>query len=726
MDREDILDFNFDWKDEKSFKKTLSDPRLTPKDKTYLENERERRLELEEIKSMAEDYDDYDEDFDDEEETEAELDKKAHKQSEERRSGKDVKSTKSSGSKADKGDSLVVRVKGFPGANIAAALAMCLFIVIIPFVSYLHEEVLTPLTEKYFTAEEDNFIRDWFLFEKEFFVVIFAAALVIYFITDRFFTEHPYKDIPLKKKSLRIPIILTACYALLLILSGVFSENGEVVLMGMVKQYEGLLGVLGYLVIFLAAMNYFNNTRALTYFQNAIVVLAGLAGVLGMLEYMGFPLIDMGFFEHLMSPSDKLSEAQALHSASKNVHITFFNSNYFGGFCGLIFPVITAIAIGSRDIAGKLAGGFFAVLIAICAILSNSSGGLYAVIGSCIVFAVIYLIYWLRKYIDRRQGVIAAAAAAVIAVGGFVYMSRTHEDFISRLEEVVNNGGTAEEEQAKRERKKLTHYILTDIEAKGTSLFLYSDDVCVEAEAYYDADHIAQIRFYDTDRQPLQTVYKNECFYFTDARYKNCSFKFSVSDKLYCDLGYEDKLIFQFEDGKFKPYVHSLYTQDKINKFEGPGIFKDHLKFATGRGFIWGSTIPMLKDCLLLGYGSGNYVIYFPQYDYISLLEVYNTPAMVVNKPHSWYLGIATDSGVLSLLVVLALLGLFIAKGIKRCVLNPVRDEYMHMRLGIFVSVLAFMAVGIVNDSYVCVSPVFWFIFGVGWFAVSGEKIAET
>ena len=39
---------------------------------------------------------------------------------------------------------------------------------------------------------------------------------------------------------------------------------------------------------------------------------------------------------------------------------------------------------------------------------------------------------------------------------------------------------------------------------------------------------------------------------------------------------------------------------------------------------------------------------------------------------------------------------------------------------------IAFMVVGIVNDSYVCVSPVFWFIFGVGWYSVSGNNVIET
>lgn len=711
MDRKTILSMDFDWRDEDSFQKALNDPSLSKNDINELKAKRLHLLELEELKSDSKDYEDYDEDFDDEEEQEAHRDEKARQAADKRRNA------------PKKGGAVPVIV---PVTHIITAFAMCLFMVVLPFITYLHEEPLTDLTVKYYNGDNGNMVEDWFLFQKEFFVVLAGLMLAAFLVVDRFFTEKPSKALPLGKKNLRLPLFLCGAYAVLLILSGIMSENKEVVLMGVVKHYEGLLGVLAYLVIFVSGMCWFYNRRALRYFMTAMLLLSGLAGLLGVLEYMGYPLIDMGFFEHLMAPSDRLSDAQALHSASGNVHITFFNSNYFGGFCGLMFPVCAALALGAKETAVKLAGGFFTALLAICAVLSNSSGGLYSVVGSCVVFALIYLIYWVRKLVDRKKALIAAAVVAVAAAGGFGYMAAKNDDFISRIKEVVNNGSTPEEEAENREYKKQTHFLLTDIKAKGRSLFLYSDDLCLEMEGYYDEEGVAQVRFFDGDRQELKTLYYEQEYYFYDERYKRCTFKFSVSDKLYCDLGYDAKLIFQFDESGFKPFVHGVYTMDHINHFEGPEIFKEHLSFATGRGFIWGSTLPMLKDHILLGYGSGNYVMNFPQYDYVSLLEVYDTPAMVVNKPHSWYLGIACDSGVISLIVVLVLLGAFVLRGIKKCIISPVKDDYMHLRTGLFVSVLAFMAVGIVNDSYVCVSPVFWFIFGVAWFMMSGREIVDN
>ena len=46
--------------------------------------------------------------------------------------------------------------------------------------------------------------------------------------------------------------------------------------------------------------------------------------------------------------------------------------------------------------------------------------------------------------------------------------------------------------------------------------------------------------------------------------------------------------------------------------------------------------------------------------------------------------------------------------------------------LTIYGLLIAFMLVSIVNDSYVCVSPIFWFIFGISWYVLSGNEIINT
>ena len=722
MKREDLLDFNFDWHDEAVFKNALKESGLSEKEKLRLRDERMRRLELEELKEASGGYDDYDYD-DDDEVIEDVTDEYTEKGSEEA----PVKEKKKKADKKhEKENSVIVAIKGnYPIRKNFVAMMMCMFTAILPYVTYLHQQPLTRLTQKYFSSNTGA-INDWFLFQKEFFVVVGAFVLIGIFIVEEFFVEKQWKDIPLRNKNMRLPIILVGIYALLLIISGICSKNHELVLMGVVKHYEGLLGVLGYLIIFLAAINYFCDTKSLEFFSWAMILTTFACTVFGLMEYMGYPLQEDDFFAHFIAPPEKYEFATTLKSQSENVHITFFNSNYLGGFCGLMFPLTLALGLGSKNILRKALGLLSAAGIAVCAMLSNSSGGLYSVAASAAILFIIYVIYWFRGKIERLPSLIGFVCAAVVLAGGFAYMMKTNDDFRSRVDTVVNNGSASKitvEEYRKKMAKK--HYVLKEIRQEGHDLALedFSGSIITVSRNGDDG-----LEFLDTEGNVLKTsTDKNDFSCFKDKRYKNCRFSWNASvEKLYIDLGYSKNLTFKYEDDKFKPFVHGLYTQDTINSYKGPEYFKKDLSAFSGRFYIWGATISILDDCLLIGKGSGSFVTVFPQYDYASLLEVYETPGMVVNKAHNWYLGVAVDSGVVSLLVLLTLLGVFLVKGAKTVILHPIDDRFKHLRLGTYVSVIAFMLVGIVNDSYVCVSPVFWFIFGVGWYAVSCNKVIET
>lgn len=737
MKREDLLNFNFDWKDEKTFKKALAESGLSEKEKLKLRDERMNRLELEEIKANEYDYDDDKDETSEDTEQEAENvpgEAKSEKPKKGRKSeDKGGKKSENKGSKKSKKgkahDGVIVSIKeNYPFSTLCVSFLLSVFIMILPFISYIHVEQLTFLTSQLFTSQ-DGTVTDWFLYQKEFCVVLCGILLVLYFLTDRLFMEHEYKKLAIAEKPLRLPLIAVGYYALLLFMSGMFSKNKEVVMMGMVKQYEGMLGVLGYLVIFIAAMNYFNNTKSLRIFANTMTILTLAAGIFAFMEYRGYPLQESDLMAHLMAPKEKYELASSLKSASSNVHITFYNSNYFGGFCGLMLPFTAATALGQKNYIKKIIGLIASVLIIMAAIFSNSSGGLYSLIAGTVMLIAGYAVYWKKNLINRKVALTAFLSAVVLGVTSLAYLVKTNEKFAERLKNVVNNGTVVSKEtrEERQDRFAIDCFVLADINIDGSSLYLtdYKDNT-IQVKEFVDEDGDLAALFYDTDGNELETDIRDYIIYIKDERYKNINFKFSSTDKLYCDLGYKSKLIFQYEDGTFKPFVHGTHTIENVVKYTGPEFFKDKLRMGTGRGFIWGSTLGMLKDCIILGYGSGNYAIYFPQYDSVSLIEVYNTPAIIINKPHSMYLGIATDSGLLSLIAVLILFGAFIVKGFKACILHPVNDSFMHMRLGVYISSIVYMIVGIVNDSYVCVSPVFWFIFGIAWYSISGCEVVDT
>ena len=79
--------------------------------------------------------------------------------------------------------------------------------------------------------------------------------------------------------------------------------------------------------------------------------------------------------------------------------------------------------------------------------------------------------------------------------------------------------------------------------------------------------------FFDSENAELEPTVMNGYYSFDDERYDNCAFEFTDDSRLYCDLGYRSDLVFRFEDGEFKPFVHGLRTLAHINSYRGAEFF---------------------------------------------------------------------------------------------------------------------------------------------------------
>ena len=142
--------------------------------------------------------------------------------------------------------------------------------------------------------------------------------------------------------------------------------------------------------------------------------------------------------------------------------------------------------------------------------------------------------------------------------------------------------------------------------------------------------------------------------------------------------------------------------------------FKGKETFATSRGYIWSRTFPLLKDTIFIGHGPDSYALYFPQKDVVGKSIAYKQPNIVVDKPHNWYLQIAVNTGILSLLAIIILLLLFSWNSIKIFKLNKEKNDESIIGVCILVSIIGYCIAGIFNDSVVSVAPIFWIILGMG------------
>lgn len=157
-------------------------------------------------------------------------------------------------------------------------------------------------------------------------------------------------------------------------------------------------------------------------------------------------------------------------------------------------------------------------------------------------------------------------------------------------------------------------------------------------------------------------------------------------------------------------FAGKAYKTGQIEKWG----FEGRENLGSNRGYIWSRSLPMLKDTILTGYGPDTYGLYFPQYDNVGKLIAFNTTRKIVDKPHNMYLQVGINTGVISLIALLTVFGVYSFSSIKLYWGGRFDNFYKKVGVGIFGAFLAYAIAGLFNDSVISVAPVFWILFGIG------------
>ena len=87
---------------------------------------------------------------------------------------------------------------------------------------------------------------------------------------------------------------------------------------------------------------------------------------------------------------------------------------------------------------------------------------------------------------------------------------------------------------------------------------------------------------------------------------------------------------------------------------------------------------------------------------------------ILVDKPHNMYLQTAVNTGVISLLALLAIWGIYIFDSLKIYLKGNMETFAEYMGAATFLSITAYLVAGLFNDSIVSVAPLFWILLGMG------------
>lgn len=179
-----------------------------------------------------------------------------------------------------------------------------------------------------------------------------------------------------------------------------------------------------------------------------------------------------------------------------------------------------------------------------------------------------------------------------------------------------------------------------------------------------------------------------------------------------------NSLFFDLVNEKRIEMIH-FRTADEFVPVNAEHIgFEGKEKLGSSRGYIWSRTLPLLKNCMLTGYGADTFTYVFPQSDvlakYYSYADYDQGFYITVDKPHNLYLQIFVSNGLIALIAFLGIVLFYLVDCFRLYALKKEYRPSQIMGAAVMLGIVGYLAAGMFNDSVVSVAPVFWVLLGVG------------
>lgn len=503
------------------------------------------------------------------------------------------------------------------------------------------------------------------------------------------------------EKDRRLYYYLLAIYALLVLLSSLTAEYKEVAFRGYYDRFEGAFVLIAYVTVLFLAMTVFKDEKHINILFLFLFLSSFVISILGVLQLLGFDYIKTNLVKELITPSSlkKLGGSFQLTQAPRTIFSTLYNPNYVGSYMAMVLPVIITFLLYVKKIVYKLLLSVLLIPVLINWIWCDSRAGM---IGGAVAVAIILIMSW-RKILKHK--IISVSILVLLCAVGIITNHVTHGSIVISFNNIIHPDINANQNRLALEKsiKGLQDFLVDNnriqiVTEKGTLQITLADN---------------GLSFDDGNNNAINQTITDNIIRFQDKRFDMIHLNIKPEegrlDVFYNDYDFIDLLI--TKDG-FRSNKNIWLAERNNRKIDSFG-FEGMETFASGRGYIWSRTIPLIKNTVLLGHGPDTFPFYFPQYDYIGKLKMADG-AIFVDKAHSIYLQTALNTGVLSLLAIVTLFALYFASSIKIYIKEEHNSIFSVAGLACFAAFCSYIVVGIFNDSVISVAPVFWVLLGLG------------
>ncbi len=581
--------------------------------------------------------------------------------------------------------------------EILYVIPLALIVGVTPLIVHYKKIKLNKVVASYWIRDYNT---DFFSYYKMWAFLIFTLlALISFYIYIK-------QEKKIKKTFYYIPIAL---YMLMIVISTIFSECKETSLYGFPDRFEGMPVLLAYMLVLLIAINLLNSKRQIKFLLIILLISAVIIGIIGLYQFFGMDFSQSLLAKKLMLPASEfeeiVSKIKFRFDKQDLVYGTLYNPNYVGSYFVMLFILTFVMYLFAGKRESKVLYGAICLLMFANWLGSLSRAG---IIGG--IFSLFILAFLLKDELRKRWRslfVIFICFIVVFALMDVCSGGVLRREFLSLGKEtkIAMEGKTAKIQDIKNE--------------DGFLKFITIDN-----QLKISFNESEKINFSDSQGNNLdynikQAKEDEENFIYIDNKeYKKFKFKLINHDTGNAKLL---ELYYGKKQANFiiNPKSNSFFIIGirgnvyPIKEVESWGFIGKE-RFASGRGYIWSRSLPLLKKTMIKGFGPDTYAIYFPQHDVVGKFKSLSTVATIVDKPHNMYLQIAINTGIISLIAVIILFGVYFFRSLKIYWNNDFNNWFSRAGIAIFGAFTGYAVAGIFNDSTISVAPVFWTLLGIG------------
>lgn len=538
---------------------------------------------------------------------------------------------------------------------------------------------------------DTNLAMDMFMVYKNYAMMLLDGVLAVLFVVLLFRRRLPAA----------ITYLPLCIYFILVLISAIFTIAPVQTWHGFYDMMESAFVLFGYCMIC-----YYTFAVVRTETQLKIILTVLLIGVfilcaIGVLQFLGMDPYMSEWGQNLIFPKKYAGYKSrlALAFGERRVYASLYNPNYVGVYACIFVPLLQVLSFSMQKKRFIVIYLILAAMVLTCLVGAGSKTAVLAIIP-CMIFAAFY---YGKKHWKKLIPVYAVYIA--IFTGLNIYQS-TSSVFVNAMDQLMAN------------YVPWAEYKLTDI-SLGDEDFTITYDGTILNVKYLLDDEGWSLEMRDNGEIIPTYVNEEETGYiFHDERFKDLEFVFGADQDM--NAGFSIKSdghsFFIYYDQNQETYLYrcpngnatKIYSADT---FDFPLFHM--LGGLSGRGYIWSKSVPILKKTLILGSGPDTFAFMFPQYDYVSLIQN-GWEGLLITKPHNMYLQIGVQTGVLSLIAFLVFYLWYMFSSFKLYRGRKLVTLTERIGAAIFLSSICFMIAGMVHDSTIGASIVYWTLLGLG------------